>query len=264
MSAELFPLLDRNKTAVTHDVTQAVVRYLDEQGFKPVETEVPVCDGWVADVAACIVPTRTEAINLKLVPRKPKYDCWRFRDEEYIAAYRSREAGWDSLYDALPNPVTALVEVKTSRADFAKDRKWSLEPPTNLRYLAAPSGMLRRDEYPAGWSVLTVNDAGDVRMVQRGEMSAVPLERQIQTVLAVAVRRDHQTRYARLREFQKAERRAQAESTSVWRFTYCVRAIQKVLKAEGQSVEDVLLMHGIKGLGVGVVGELRELWGKAK
>jgi hypothetical protein len=263
MVAELSILPDRNKTDLTHDVTASVMRYLDEQGFKPVETEVPVADGWIADLAGVIVPTQTEAVNMKLIPRKPQYDYNRWRDAEYRARREAMTAECEARFNALPCPITALVEVKTSRADFSKDKKWTMPAPTNLCYLAVPAGMLKPSEYPEGWTVLSVSEGGDVQTVQRGILHSVPVERQLQTVLAIAVRRDHQTRYARLREFEKAQRCERAERVSLMRFAYAVRAIAKIVRGKGESVDDVLRSHAIKGLTRSDTEELMKLWNVA-
>jgi hypothetical protein len=63
---------DRNKSPITHEVTDAVAVWLDAHGFKPVETEVPMVAGWVADLAAVICPTQTELIALQLIKRPPR------------------------------------------------------------------------------------------------------------------------------------------------------------------------------------------------
>jgi hypothetical protein len=64
---------DHNKTSMTKLVTAAAIRWLDEKGFKPVETEVAVADAWIADIAGSILPTNTELINLKLLKRRPNW-----------------------------------------------------------------------------------------------------------------------------------------------------------------------------------------------
>ena len=58
--------LDLNKTPLTHRITALAAAFLDAHGFKPVETEVPVASGWVADVASFVYPTMTEAKKLRL------------------------------------------------------------------------------------------------------------------------------------------------------------------------------------------------------
>lgn len=55
-----------------------------------------------------------------------------------------------------------LIECKVSRADFLVDRKKSfrLRPELgvgDLRYMAAPAGLLTADEMPGGWGLLEVD-----------------------------------------------------------------------------------------------------------
>jgi hypothetical protein len=263
MSAELFTEPGRNKTELTHAVTEAVVRYLDGLGFKPVETEVPICEGWVADAAGVSEPTYTEAVNMKLIEPYPKRDYGRWQDAEYMAGYNAACAIVKAAYDALPCPLTALVEVKTSRADFRGDKKWEAAAPTNLCFVATPRGMLGRSEYPKGWHVLEVDAAGRVRTAHRGELFAVPVERQLRTVLNIAIRRDHFTRHARLRAQRKVERDQINERQTLTRVSSAVRAVMQIVKAEGESVEQVLFWRNIKRLPAHVVDELRDMWGAA-
>lgn len=105
-------ICDRNKSELTHKLTAAAAFWLDEAGFKPVETEVPVCPGWVADLSGVIRPTKTEATRLKLIPPRGPYsrpNAWR---------------EWCDAFAAIPSLLTAVVEVKTSRSDFIGDHKW--------------------------------------------------------------------------------------------------------------------------------------------
>jgi len=52
---------DQNKTELTRKVTAGAATWLTNLGAKPVETEVHVRQGWIADLAAVWCPTRTEA-----------------------------------------------------------------------------------------------------------------------------------------------------------------------------------------------------------
>jgi hypothetical protein len=263
MVVELFTEPDRNKTDLTHAVTEAIVRYLDGLGFKPVETEVPICEGWIADIAAVIQPTYTEAVQMKLIKARPRCDYYRLsHDAIYRERYESAYAETDASFAALPDPLTALVEVKTSRGDFRGDKKWSAEPPANLCYLAVPRGMLRPDEYPKGWHVVEVSNNGTPRMAARGNLFTVPPKQQMRTVLAIAIRRDHFTRHARLREDRKADRIRQNREQSLTRVRSAVRAVAQIARGEGESVEQVLFWHGIRA-SPRLIEELRELWGKA-
>jgi hypothetical protein len=265
VSAELFTEPDRNKTELTHAVTEAMVRYLDGLGFKPVETEVPICEGWIADAAGVIVPTYTEAVGMKLINAHPRCDYYRLsRDAAYKERYEAEYARVDAAYEALPSPMTVLVEVKTSRGDFRGDRKWAAVPPVNLCYLAIPRGLVAPAEYPKGWHVVEVSDEGEPRIAARSLLFTVPVEQQMQTVLALAVRRDHHTRHARLREFNRQERVRLNGEQSLTRVKTAMRAVTRIVKGEGESVEQVLLFNSIKNLPAHVIEELRGMWGSVK
>jgi hypothetical protein len=248
--------LDRNKTDATHNVTRAVMRYLDERGFKPVETEVPVADGWVADIAGVCTPTRTEAVRLKLIPASPRCAA----GEPYQR--------WNARYQALPCPLTALVEVKVSKSDFSGDHKWDKPSPANLRYLAIPHGLLL-SAYPPGWTVLSVSNDGTVRIVASGDVCNVPADQKMLTILSIAVRRDHATRYQRLRGMMKQYRVTQGEQRTLSRMSDAIRMAFAV--ATGQSCgvvhatpEEAVRFHCSKPLPKYVMDEARRLWCIAK
>jgi hypothetical protein len=48
---------DLNKSKLTENVTEAVIVWLKEKGLKPVQTEVRIANGWVADIASILRPT---------------------------------------------------------------------------------------------------------------------------------------------------------------------------------------------------------------
>ena len=65
-----------------------------------------------------------------------------------------------------------LIECKVSRADFLSDaaKPWRRDPAIamgNERLFAAPAGMLKVDELPAGWGLLEV-DGRALKLVKRG------------------------------------------------------------------------------------------------
>lgn len=67
--------------------------------------------------------------------------------------------GWQS--DEMTAP-SILVECKVSRADFLADgKKWFRRYASmgmgDLRYVAAPAGLLHADEMPEGWGLLEVD-----------------------------------------------------------------------------------------------------------
>jgi len=241
-------MLDRNKTRLTHDVTQAAIKWLDAKGFKPIETEVPVASGWVADVAAMLVPTQTELINLGLIERRPSWR--RIRAGNGWNTDKIKE--WKQKLAMRKRTMACVVEVKTSKSDFRTDKKWMLDSlVADLMYLAVPKGMLKPEQWPERWGILECSNDG-IKCVQRASVRQCPLQQQFDVALSIAVRRDHFTRYARWREYEKKQRLERAASTSHFRVSACLRAVLDI--AEGRAVgiakttdpQSILRYYGIK------------------
>jgi hypothetical protein len=247
---------DRNKTDLTRKVTAGIVAWLHEHGFKPVESEVTVAPGWCADLAGVITPTHTEAQALRLVPRKPRPPCG--------LGYEDAMKPWYELVNALPDVLTTIVEVKTARSDFARDDKWSRTPAASLSWLAVPVGLIAPEKYPPSWwgVVECEPENGAVAKVRRwAPLSPVTVESRLSLVLAVAVRRDHATRYARHREFMRQATAARNESESRLRMGRAIDAVCEIVKGEGGSVEQVLQRERLKRLPFYTRQELDRLWG---
>jgi len=249
-------MLDRNKTQLTHDVTNATSAWMDEKGFKPVETEVTVAPGWCADLAGVLEPTETELIGLKFLKRQPSWDDKR------------RGAGWtkeryleqQSIKRRLSRIMTCLVEVKTSRSDFCGDRKWTLAVPTDLAYVVFPKGMVRQDEWPAGWGILEYSTVG-IRCVRTPTPQFMPADQQRDVIMSIAVRRDHHTRYARWREIQKLRRAEEAAARPIERVSDVVRALFDVIRGYRPTLEETLRYHRLAdNLPRHVMERLRELY----
>ena len=232
MSQALKP--DGNKTHVTRMITSGVSDYLNVRGFKPVETEVPVARGWVADVAGVCVPTRTEAMAIGLLPRSGRGGP---RD------HGRRE----ELYNALPAPITALVEIKASRADFLGDRKWKLDRPATLCYVAAPTGVMRESEWPAGWGVLLCSKKHGIVL----ECLRVPDVRALSDTLTmwliheIAVRRDHRTSLRWLRDIRSQACKRETEVRQSVRVDSVVHAVEALLNGGCETVEMACRLYSI-------------------
>jgi hypothetical protein len=93
-------MIDRNKTEITHNITRLAALWLDNHGFKPVETEVGVDQGWIADIAGVGCLTQTEYIGLKLLKRPPRwhYDANPSQQIIYEDAYQV----WRAARDVIP------------------------------------------------------------------------------------------------------------------------------------------------------------------
>lgn len=246
-------LPERGKTELTQNITRACVLWMDAKGFKPVETEVGISSGWIADVASVIVPTQTECINLKLVRRPPRLD-WSRRDDASYQAHRSRYDAWRADYEKTPGILTALIEVKSSVADFRGDKKWSLSgSPTNLKYVAMPRGMIPQEKWPTGWGVilygcsqpeLNGNVASHLQCVRPSPIYEVSIEQSRNVILQIAIRRDNVGRYERLRKLSQRIRIEDNERKSLDRITHAISFALKI--AEGHSVEESKLYSGIR------------------
>ena len=237
--------LDRNKTALTHRVTATAVAYLDGLGCKPVETEVPISSDWVADVASYWYPTRTEAKRLHLRGLAREI----MGNEENT--YNPIERAWGE------GPFTVLVEVKTSLADFKRDKKKWSQWPAHLCFVAYPTGLLSIDDIPAGWYGMQITKNGSgVYRVHRTSASPFPPHAQhagsiIDLVAAVGIRRDHRTRNASLREWIKAYRATDTDKKKHDALGDVICAISRWMQdpdSRSDSITDVLAYYGYQSL----------------
>lgn len=245
---------DLNKTDITKDVTEAAVNWLDCHGFKPVETEVRVADGWIADLAGVIEPTQTELQDLRLIRRKPR---WK-------ATNQAERDKWYAEADELQSLMTVIVEVKTSVSDFRGDRKWTLEAPANLAYLAIPADMASvSDELrPRGWGVLEYA-GGSIRCTAVPVVKGSTIEQQRDLIHQVAVRRDHSTRYERLRVLAKEQRSHQNEYTNTHRLSQVLNAMLAVTEGQHANAKECLERYGIKSLPFYTLQAVEKLYGIA-
>ena len=248
---------DRNKTKLTHDITRAAHQWLDNHGFKPVETEVWMPwdsasnKGWIADLAGVIAPTQTELINMKMIPRPPRYEYGKDSGKRN-ADYKVRREEWEALYRPLSRMMTCLVEVKASRSDFRKDRKWKMTPPTDLAYVAMPAGIAKKEEWPDAWGILELR--GDVVAQIRTPTPRFALDSQhFDVVYQLALACDHRVRYAELRAQQKAQRVNDAERITIERLDRVISAVHDIAAGHLQwtdeplaSVEQAFRAHGIR------------------
>lgn len=214
------PPADRNKTDITLEVTEAAARWLHGMGAKAIETEVPICEKWVADLAAIWSPTRTEAKNNKLIPFTylschqppkglipwPKCD-FEGNDEKREAMfdeYHKKVSNWqaanpdlfEEAYRKMPGIITIVHEVKTSRADFKRDHKWKMPAQAEVMILSYTTGILSIDEIPAGWWALEHDPkTGAAKGMRRRvwPLHTIEAEAKMWTVAAIAERRHNRT-----------------------------------------------------------------------
>lgn len=197
--------LDRNKTDLTHFVIACAIGYLANRGFHPIETEVAVASGWIADIASFCYPTPMEMKNLG------------------IKAQRLRiESDYGEIQFEYGHLLTALVEVKTTKADFKKDlnKKFSGQKyPAHLCYLAYPKDMnIDATEIPMGWiglevypSERTIRKFRSLMFRKKGYWSYSSIHPQhpgevADFIAQIAIKREYRTKYAANRAWLKMYR----------------------------------------------------------
>jgi len=236
--------LDDNKSALTHRVTAVAAAYLDRLGCKPIETEVPVRVGWVADVASYWYPTMSEAKRLDLDKRAAALfgpDC-------------DTPAWWVTSRAYGDGPFTVLVEVKTTRQDFLQDKKWdSRDWPAHVCCLAYPTEVVRDGELPKGWYGLEISKEGRcLRKVHRPFAEPHPQHQGLvlDFVAAVGIRRDHRTRHAAMRDWAKAFRASDQERKVRYSASRLLRNLADWMHGEGwdpeRSLVDALANCGLR------------------
>jgi hypothetical protein len=222
---------DANKTQLTREITNAAQTWLDARGFKPIETEVQVADGWVADLASFCYPTRTEAQKLKLLRSRPRVPN---RRADEITREISRFRQWENEYLGIPAPVTAVVEVKTTASDFKKDEdgKFKRPAPSHLLYIAYPGELVVPKTVDLRWGLLSCNKAGVVKAVRHPQLQSPEAQMVVDLIANVAIRRHHFTAYARLREFNQQQRNRDNERINRTRASAAVRMVVKIHSGE--------------------------------
>jgi hypothetical protein len=142
------------------------------------------------------------------------------------------------------SPLTAIVEVKVTRQDFKKDleRKFSgYIFPAHLCYLAYPKGII--EEPPFGWLGLEMDkDCQKLLRVtrpslRRSKFIYTTIHPQnpgdtIDLIANIAIRRDHRTRYASMRDWIKTYNAREKERKKKSKVTDCISVIAYWLKGE--------------------------------
>jgi len=245
---------DHNKTALTHRITAVAAAYLDEIGCKPVETEVRVKDGWVADVASFVYPTMTEALKMKLIKRQSRRGSIR----DSIDDWGKEGLAFRDVVYRHGNILTVIVEVKISKGDFAKDEQRKFRGgvfPAHLCYIAYPKGLLEDNAIPPGWIALIMSKDGRRLIEAKRRMSvdqllhAQPPGDMIDFVATVAIRRAHRTRYRELRAVVNAYNRNETENKRQHNIQHTIKAIVAYLQGEAfgaESIRDLLKYDRVK------------------
>lgn len=112
-------------------------------------------------------------------------------------------------------PLTFAVEVKTSLSDFKKDlgRKYAqdykfLNVGAHVCYLAVPCSLREEAEKVCSWGTIICSEEGEriLKVTPPRWITAMHPKDIIDFIANVAIRRDHRTRYRKMRDFLKAYR----------------------------------------------------------
>jgi len=160
--------------------------------------------------------------------------------------------------------MVALVEVKTSHSDFKNDSKWTRSIPSDLAYLAYPAGMIGVSEWPEGWGILEYHETCDSIKCRRPAVAyEVKAEIQRDMIYEISLRRDHHTRYERLRKFRRESLIERNSDKSLARINDAFRIVLAVAAGVHGSVDGVLEYYGVRKLADYLRERLDDLWNVA-
>lgn len=233
--------LDSNKTAATHRATATASYYLALRGYKPIETEVGVFEGWVADLASYVYPTNTELIKMKVLNMEKRSGKKILSTDKALDYFENRYGG---------GPFTAIVEVKATKADFQKDLDFKFAGrvfPAHFCYLAYPSKL--DVDLPKGWIGLLLSDNCDsVVKMKYGYCDIMHPQFPgdiVDLIAAVGIRRHHRTAYAEQRTWLKAYRAKENESKKGNDLHSAMRVIEEAI-FENKPIDEILDYRYIK------------------
>ena len=230
--------LDKNKTCATHRATACAAAYLNLRGFKPIETEVPVYAGWVADLASYVYPTNIELEKLKIVGKKQtRYG--HIIDTEAVAKFENMCG---------QGPFTALVEVKVTKGAYKNDVDFKFGGyiyPAHFCYLAYPKGVVEKP--PKGWIGLVLNERCDrITKVDKSNFIYGGCHAQhpgdiIDLIANVGIRRHHRTHGTALRAFVKSYNADETKRKRSWTIHSALKVIEEYIFGDGEKQLDKML-----------------------
>ena len=236
--------LDKNKTCATHRATAVAAAYLDLRGFKPIETEVPVFDGWVADLASYVYPSNTELEKLKIVGKKQtRYG--HIIDTDAAARFENMCG---------QGPFTALVEVKVTKGDYKNDIAFKFGGrvfPAHFCYLAYPKGLVEKP--PKGWIGLVLNERCDrITKVDKSNWIYGGCHAQhpgsiIDLIANVGIRRHHRTHGTAMRAFVKSYNADETKAKRSYTIHSSLKIIEEYLFGDGEKqLDEMLAYHNVR------------------
>ena len=245
---------DRNKTEITLRITESAAEWLRTIGAKAIETEVCAGPKWISDLAAFWVPTPSEAIYAKLLPKKPR---WQTSHIEYRL--------WRESFEALPNPITIIHEVKTSNADFKRDTKWNRESIADLQVLSYLKGIISIEQIPDKWWGLEHSESGNLIAIRkRAPLNNVTDKQRLLLISNLADRQHNRHANAFFSSLNKSHGLESHRKKTNNRLNYCMKAVLDILNGEHESVEGCLQYWFNKKFSSHMIKSLQEIWGKLK
>lgn len=263
---------DANKTELTNVITVGAIKWLAARGFRPIVTEFSTY--WkIADIAALMPrPTHSYASIAHLVKHKvrsrPRYgpDGWGVypttdKEKAKLARWEEHMKTGQRETAALPHPLLAVIEIKTTRADFHNDRCFQevSSCPFHMRILSVPEGILAPEEFPQGWWVLLHGKkAGGVRkLTQEGILLPAYTDVTIQ-MLAAMLEKIHYEKHGEGDDWVQQIRSQRNESINRHRFQTLISALAALLHGDYEDLEKTFRYYGIK-LGGNISVKDREL-----
>ena len=230
---------DRNKTELTHNITLGAIDHLRFIGAKAIETEVPVGDKWIADLAALWSPTPTECLRSKLLPpRRQISRLIEFQGTQIDIPEDDPEQGWYDVYGKLPWCITIVHEVKTSYADFSRDDKFNREPIADLQILSYPIGIISEDKLPKHWWLWGHTEGGLVRKKSKYPKLFTPTDKNRFTIATSIAERQHNKVHNKFwSDMQKKQTLDRATDKAATNLRYMADIIFKVANGTMQPEE---------------------------
>lgn len=125
------------------------------------------------------------------------------------SAYNEAVNARRAEYRQIPDPLTIVVEVKTSRIDFRRDArpggKFTRPRVADIQIIATPPLLIHLIDVPAGWWWL-MNTSEKISILHRGDVVHTRVEQRLALVKAIAERRHNRTANAMWSALHKRQR----------------------------------------------------------
>jgi hypothetical protein len=194
--------MNSSETPHTRKAKIACRSYLADRGFKITETEVGYNGGkYIADVMGYnTYPLYSELIKFGLIEPHKKSQTFGEGDNSFDIFFND-ETEANKLRSELGLPLIALIEVKTSRADFLRDKEKFSGIYAHLNFLAAPRAVLSPQEVPSGWWWLRLNDDCErvTRLYKGGKTKVLKDSERLAFVMSITNRNYNVERYSNFR-----------------------------------------------------------------